>query len=72
MFDGTPPAEPPAPDFQMLAQQYANLRLEDLNRMGGEIVALRIELATVRAERDRAVAALEAAAARIAELEKAS
>jgi hypothetical protein len=63
MFDGTSPPQPPAPDFQAIAQQWAQLRLDECNRFGSEIVALRLELATVRIM-------LEAARKRISELEK--
>jgi hypothetical protein len=57
-FDGAQPAQPPQPDFQAIAQAWAQLRLDECNRMGSEIVALRLELATVKA-------ALEAARKRI-------
>lgn len=74
MFDGT--NAPPAPNWQALAEQFAQLRIEDLARIGIEIVNLRINLEDAR---ERAVAAEKQAAelratigardARIAELE---
>jgi hypothetical protein len=61
-FDGAQPAQPPQPDYQAIAQQWAQLRLDECNRMGSEIVGLRLELAAVKAD-------LAAARKRIAELE---
>jgi len=63
-FDGVQPMRPPQPDYQAIARQWAQLRLDECNRSGNEIVSLRLELAAVRAE-------LEKMRARIAELEKA-
>ena len=62
MFDGVPQQQR-EPDFRLMAQHYANLRMEDLGRTGGEIIALRMELEAIKG-------LLAAANARIAELDK--
>ena len=48
MFDGTDQGRPPAPNWQALAEQFAQLRIDDLARTGIDIVNLRIALAEAR------------------------
>ena len=70
-FDGEPPQAPP-PDYQAIAQQWAQLHSEECNRSGNQIVALRLELAAVKAQLAGVRLDLAAAAKRIAELEAAA